>query len=142
MSERVSWQDADYAYGPAIAAWVRTRDLPHLEARDRELAMFWRTVRRWEEGGRASIDTIDRWLTFFGYHLSEVPDSVLVPGLGRRRVWQKGRSLRGRRIPDAIRRQALDAVASGEPPAAIALRLGVDESSIRMWRRKGEQVAA
>lgn len=139
---RVTWHNADYAHGPAIAVWIRTLKIPHLEHRDRKCAMFWRAVRRWEDGARVSIFVLDRWLTVWGYHLSEVPDTVYVPGKGRRAVWAKGRLSRPP-IPAEVKDRARELLAEGELSVReIAAKVGINESSVRHLRPPRKKVAA
>lgn len=62
------WITAHYADGPTVAAWLIAHDL------DRSSDNLGRNVRRWRSGRRrVSIETLDRYLTPLGIHLSELP---------------------------------------------------------------------
>ena len=64
------WSNADYADGPLAAEWFATHVpyWPH--------STLARRISYWRSGERANIHTLDRYLTEFHLHLSDLPDEV------------------------------------------------------------------
>lgn len=67
------WTTSNWADGPKVAAWVKAhghlRNLPSSDSRVSRVA-------QWEKGVKAGVAALDRMLTSFGRHLSELPDDV------------------------------------------------------------------
>lgn len=75
----MNWQTADFAAGERLAAWVDTHiDRDGIRERG-SYATFARALSKWRQGDVVRYTTIDKWLTYFGHHLCELPDEVWCP---------------------------------------------------------------
>lgn len=130
--ERVDWTNATHAHGPALAEWMEQGDrLPeqfgHNQTGDRCQSLL-RAVSRWARGENPSFESVDRWLTFIGYHPSEVPDEC----------WTNTPSnvLRGGKRhfhPPEIRARAIEEYVRSGNVKDAAMRAGVGATTLRTW---------
>ncbi len=67
----LSWQNAKAADGPALYRWLEVRG-----ELDRARFVGQRAILRWERGGQAKFEAVDRVLTALGRHVSELPDDI------------------------------------------------------------------
>lgn len=68
----VTWMDAKAADGPKVVEWLEARvELKDLNSDRRRRLADWR-----RPGALAKFDAVDRTLTYFGRHISELPDDV------------------------------------------------------------------
>ena len=112
--------------GPKLAAWLRERDRLPLEfgARRRKgdpLESLFRRVEKWSKGEQASIQVADRWLTFIGCHLSELPDDFFEDRYSRPRK------------ANPLRKRGIQLVQDGLDPQEVAEGLGVSRRTIGRW---------
>jgi len=74
---RLDWTTARSGDGPAIVRWLEERgDVSGLDETNRKLLC------RWKAGCRSSC-TVDRILTLYGSHPSELPDEVWADAISR-----------------------------------------------------------
>lgn len=74
----VTWMDAKAADGPKVVAWLEEHvDLYCVSVRDGRGRSITRRMFDWRRpGALAQFDAVDRALTYFGRHISELPDDV------------------------------------------------------------------
>ncbi len=125
------WTNADHADGPALAAWLTENNyLPSHEHNGPHESLH-TAVRRWRNGDRATIESADRWLTYQGLHLSQVPDDCWREPIPRK-VSQR----------DPVRSAtALAAVAMGASYTEAARLIGANRKTVRGWHRAMEKAA-
>ena len=120
--------------GPKLAAWLKERDrmpVSLVGARRRgnsgdPVENLWRRVNRWSEGEQASLETADKWLTFIGCHISELPDDF----------WEeKNDRRRGRNYSEFEKRRALQLLDDGLSPSEVARGIGCSPKSIALWKK-------
>lgn len=81
----LDWTNGEFVNGPKLAAWLKERDrLPEGTKHKDELDWLRRRITYWEKGEQASLAAVDRWLTYIGCHLSEIPDDLWEPRKKRR----------------------------------------------------------
>ena len=128
----LDWTNAEYASGPALYAWLSQHDrVPagsKLKRTDPTLEALLRRMQRWRSGENASLDTVDRYMVYLGYHISDLPNEVWIPKPIPRKV--------GRAIPAEIKEAALEAFRAGGRPSVVAREFGVSEHSLHNWRRR------
>lgn len=119
--------------GPKLAAWLRERDrLPLDYGRQKgktskdACSHLHSRVRKWEQGEQASLEAVDKWLTFIGCHISELPDDF----------WEEPKK-RGaaRRFSEFEKRRAVQLLRDGLSPTEIAKGLGCSPKSVRLWEQ-------
>lgn len=119
--------------GPKLAAWLRHGNrLPLDYGREKgktchdPVCHLHSRVRKWAEGEQAKIESVDKWLTFIGCHISELPDDF----------WEEPKS-RGaaRRFSEVEKRRAVQLLRDGLSPTEIAKGLGCSPKSVRLWER-------
>lgn len=119
--------------GPKLAAWLRERDrLPLDYGREKgrtskdPISHLHSRVRKWAEGEQAKLEAVDKWLTFIGCHISELPDDF----------WEAPKT-RGaaRRFSEFEKRRAVQLLRDGLSPSEIARGLGCSPKSVRLWER-------
>lgn len=79
----MDWQDAEWADGREAAKWMR-RNFTNIDVIAPSLA---RAIRRWETGENPKVDTLDRYLTLFGCHISQLPDEIWLADNSNKRGW-------------------------------------------------------
>jgi hypothetical protein len=73
------WTDAIWADGSKVVEWVET----HLDLSSDNDGTFFRALGRWRSGGAASVYALDRFLTPYDRHISELPPDVWLDRLPR-----------------------------------------------------------
>lgn len=84
----LDWTNGEWINGPKLAAWLKERDrLPTPNGGDcdkgTEIDWLRRRINYWASGEQASLAAADRWLTFLGCHISELPDHFWEPNRKR-----------------------------------------------------------
>lgn len=128
------WTEAESADGPKLAAWLRQADrLPSTGGCEGEIGSLFNAVSRWERGERASLCSVDHWLTMLGLHISQVPDEV----------WSL-ETVRSANSPHPRRAEGLEMLEEELSVREISRRLDVAPATVRSWRRllRPERVAA
>jgi hypothetical protein len=72
----MSWETAEWADGPKVAAWLKDhldKTYPDWKRKCPNLDRAWR---RWTSGERASVWSLDNHLTPLGLHVQDIPDDV------------------------------------------------------------------
>jgi hypothetical protein len=122
----VTWEDARWADGPKVAAWVDE----HTSFLSKSSV---RAVYRWRNGAVADFFALDRLLTAAGFHVSDLPADVWAEGGPPNRhvpTAPRGRNAYAAKLTEAdvidIRRE----VRCGEAKKALARRYGVSPKTI------------
>lgn len=118
MTDDLWWLD-----GPGLAAWVEERGWKVPRDYDGTIG---RIIRHWRGGRAASVNAADRVVTFFGSHLTEIPDELWM-----RRPQNPGRA---GHAPD-IREQVMADLAQGRRWEWISRRYGISPGTIARYKR-------
>ena len=121
--------------GPKLAAWLRERDrLPismsdgHGERRRGDpVESLFRRVDSWANGSQADLESADRWLTFLGLHISELPDDF----------WEEKRKRKkSKNYSREEKAEVLRLIQGGATPAHVARDRGISAKTVWSWRSK------
>jgi hypothetical protein len=126
----LDWTNAEAADGPKLAEWLEDGRMPPPRRWTEEDSLpqnLRRRVTAWKTGEQASFGCVDKYLTFLGYHVSELPDDVWVPK--HPRVTKQGH-------PAEVRERALTLLREDPSCRRVGRKIGVSERSVRSWARK------
>lgn len=135
MSEIVEWTNCEWLDPKKVADWFEDRVYREYglegDAEGAGLATLegggalCRAIYRWRHEGRlASVYAVDRHLTRFGWHISEIPSECWTD--------EKPRSKRGPQLREKEKIR-IAAKALTAPKRHVAKEHGVTERSIRNW---------
>lgn len=116
---KVTFENATHAHGPTLAAWVRAQRT--YDPGNHPIAG--RRVSAWAHGETPPFDTVDRVLTAFGLHVSEVPDEC----------WRYRKRATRPRVDWERRRIAIAAYDRHGNLSAAAREAKVSQRSLRRW---------
>jgi hypothetical protein len=119
MTNLPEWVD-----GPKFVEWIaRVRPDYMAELSDSQRRAL---LRFSHPGAKGSLGAVDRICVALFLHLSEIPDEV----------WSHDGPAKGRRLPDEVRREALELTAQGLGPTEIARRLRITHRTVTKWKRR------
>lgn len=132
----LDWTNGEWVNGPKLAAWLKERDRLPLPCDDRCTEVEWlrRRINYWESGGQASLATVDRWLSFLGCHISELPDHFWEPMAPRR--------VRPHSTPEERQRVLAWMEEHGANQRKTADEFGLAAKTVESWVRRSRKAAA